>query len=715
MKKIFLLFIGVLLSATFVVNAQSIGSSLRAYYQSQKNLKGGKSVFDDKLDIKNIQGKEYISLIIRVDRKSDLSFLKKYDCKVHSRIGRIVTMIINVKDLEKLTKDNNIIELDASIGVNPALLKDAVKDLNMADVWAGNGLNQPYTGKDVIVGVADWGIDYTHPTFYDSTGNNYRILAAWDQFRKQGPAPEGFDYGTEIVGQQALLEAQCDTANQYDTNYHSTHVGGIAAGSGAGTQYKGLAYDANLIFCTWTLTLSDYIDAIVWMRDFAKKANKRLVINNSWGVYCFGYMNGESMLDEAINTMSDEDSVVFVVSAGNNGDAKFHLQTEFNAQDTIKQSEIEFQFQKYDVDTLYRGEIVTLQSENGTDFSTKISVYDYAWNLLAESDYMNSNGSDIEETTMIAQDDTIIYRAFSRYPEDNIKIVDWEIYQKKVVANTNHVVLTIKANEGIVHAWNVNRVAKAIGNTGFDFRASQEGFLEGNNEYGVSEPGLAEKVITVAAHRYKKGQWDPTIANFSSRGPNMTSYLKPEISAPGYSIVSSVNSFSSADATAKIGVTFNGKEYHFISASGTSMSAPMVTGSVAIMLEANNKLSPQEIKEIIEQTAKTDEYTGECPNYTWGYGKLNTWAAVQKAEQKVSLNEIKDENISIYPIPATDFVAIEGVEENSKIELFDILGRNIKTTKLSGKTLDIKDIPSGTYIIKIESDGVIKICEIIKK
>lgn len=238
MKKIFLLFIGVLLSATFVVNAQSIGSSLRAYYQSQKNLKGGKSVFDDKLDIKNIQGKEYISLIIRVDRKSDLSFLKKYDCKVHSRIGRIVTMIINVKDLEKLTKDNNIIELDASIGVNPALLKDAVKDLNMADVWAGNGLNQPYTGKDVIVGVADWGIDYTHPTFYDSTGNNYRILAAWDQFRKQGPAPEGFDYGTEIVGQQALLEAQCDTANQYDTNYHSTHVGGIAAGSGAGTQYK---------------------------------------------------------------------------------------------------------------------------------------------------------------------------------------------------------------------------------------------------------------------------------------------------------------------------------------------------------------------------------------------------------------------------------------------------------------------------------------------
>jgi subtilisin family serine protease len=160
-------------------------------------------------------------------------------------------------------------------------------------------------------------------------------------------------------------------------------------------------------------------------------------------------------------------------------------------------------------------------------------------------------------------------------------------------------------------------------------------YIAGDNQYSVSEPALAEKVITVAAYRYKKnGAWTPTIAYFSSRGKNLCSYLKPEISAPGYGIVSSVSSFASEPQTSSNMVSFNGRDYYFSPLSGTSMSGPMVSGTVALMLQANKNLTPIQIKEIIEQTARTDAYTESCPNYIWGYGKMDSYLRNQESRRK---------------------------------------------------------------------------------
>ena len=63
-------------------------------------------------------------------------------------------------------------------------------------VHTGLGLAQPFHGEGVLIGVLDWGFDYTHPNFYDTTLTSTRIRGAWDQYRQSGPAPAGFDYGT---------------------------------------------------------------------------------------------------------------------------------------------------------------------------------------------------------------------------------------------------------------------------------------------------------------------------------------------------------------------------------------------------------------------------------------------------------------------------------------------------------------------------------------
>ena len=102
-----------------------------------------------------------------------------------------------------------------------------IKDVQADKVHKGIDLPQTYTGQNVLIGIVDWGFDYTHPVFYDTLIQQHRILAAWDQFKTNGPAPNGFNYGTEYSNTAALLAAGSDTANIYSYGTHGTHVASI--------------------------------------------------------------------------------------------------------------------------------------------------------------------------------------------------------------------------------------------------------------------------------------------------------------------------------------------------------------------------------------------------------------------------------------------------------------------------------------------------------
>ncbi len=108
-----------------------------------------------------------------------------------------------------------------------------------------------------------------------------------------------------------------------------------------------------------------------------------------------------------------------------------------------------------------------------------------------------------------------------------------------------------------------------------------------------------------------------TIAYFSSRGPvtlNGKTYIKPDVSAPGVDIES----------------TYPGGSYEI--ASGTSMAAPYVSGTVALMLEKNPALKPSEIKQTLESTAVDLGPAGQDNDY--GSGRINAYEAVFYNEEK---------------------------------------------------------------------------------
>ena len=101
-----------------------------------------------------------------------------------------------ILNLNKLSQLPGIKSIQLAGKIKPFLDK-AVKDIGADSVQRGIGLPQGYTGKNVLIGITDWGFDYSSPMFYDTLLQNTRILAAWDQYKTAGPPPTGFSYGTE--------------------------------------------------------------------------------------------------------------------------------------------------------------------------------------------------------------------------------------------------------------------------------------------------------------------------------------------------------------------------------------------------------------------------------------------------------------------------------------------------------------------------------------
>jgi serine protease AprX len=152
--------------------------------------------------------------------------------------------------------------------------------------------------------------------------------------------------------------------------------------------------------------------------------------------------------------------------------------------------------------------------------------------------------------------------------------------------------------------------------------------------YGsITAPGNAPWVLTVGAYSTEGTpvRWDDVIASYSSRGPTAIDFLaKPDLVAPGTGIVSMSDRTSDFYKT-KAAYLLNGTRLvgykPYLSLSGTSMASPMVAGTVALMIQANPKLTPNLVKAILQYTAQKYHYDV----LTQGAGFLNSYGAVELA------------------------------------------------------------------------------------
>lgn len=201
---------------------------------------------------------------------------------------------------------------------------------------------------------------------------------------------------------------------------------------------------------------------------------------------------------------------------------------------------------------------------------------------------------------------------------------------------------------------------------------------------------------------------EDTIAGFSSRGPvtiDGSMRLKPDISAPGVGVRSSIR--------------FGG----YASFSGTSMAGPHVAGVVALMISANPDLAgqPDLIEDILRQTAvplTTDQECGgipgtEVPNHTYGYGRVDALAAVEKAIELGQLNATTSAlppSFRVYPNPTSGsfFVASQNSHDSASLELFSASGQHLMTDSWQNAGIREVQLPataSGLVFYRIIADG----------
>lgn len=677
-------------------------------------------------DLISINGEHYIGVLVLADEQQlDRAGMAQLGVRNDTRLGTLYSMRVPVTRFSDFIALDGIRYIEVGEPVSPDLQR-AVPSARVDSVHAGlGGLAQSYTGKGVVVAIIDWGFDYTHPVFYDTTMTNLRIVRAWDQNKLSGPPPAGYSFGTEYVGQQQLLSAGSDTLYVFGHSSHGTHVAGIAAGTGAGTVHKGVAFEAEIIMISLRRDAPSLIDAFSYITNYAAAVGKPYVVNMSFGSH-LGPHDGSFLKNMAIDILHGPGKV-FVGSAGNNGGStsRFHLDKDFSLTpiDTLK-TVVGFA----NVADMF-GQTLSMWGSANSDFSVALRLVNSSNQFIYETPFYYSLHEPLINDTILVGIDTLIIRIEStaKHFLNNKPNIRLEVKR----TGSAKVVLLATSENTYLHIWNNVRMNNRYTNWGVPLSATYPDALAGNQDFGLGEPaGVGKNVITVAsyvAERLHNNNWIlGNLSSFSSKGPTVDYRTKPDIASTGDMVISSVNSFDITQTQFESTVEFNGVTYGFVAFSGTSMSSPMVTGIVALMLEANPKMSALQAKQILKQTARLDNNTGpidSAGDLRWGWGKANALAAVKAAETLAGVPEAKFNNdiFSLFPNPASNLIYLTFKNQeplNGVAEIFSLDGKLMKRIENISQPLtriDVSNLPQGLYIITLQSERVIGVRKFVKE
>ena len=205
--------------------------------------------------------------------------------------------------------------------------------------------------------------------------------------------------------------------------------------------------------------------------------------------------------------------------------------------------------------------------------------------------------------------------------------------------------------------------------------------------YYISAPADADSVISVGAVNS-----EGDIAYFSSHGPTYDGRIKPEVCARGVSTWC---------------VNANSDSYR--TASGTSLSAPLVSGAAAVILSAHPDWTPMQVREAMMMTSDRVD----TPDNDYGYGVIDVMAAIDYETSAIDENSFPDEFsiLKIYPNPFNPTTTMQfkvGTDGHTSLHVYDITGHLVETI-INEKLMagdhyykwDASGLSSGIYFIHI--------------
>lgn len=595
-----------------------------------------------------------LTAFVRIDGNA-AEVLRQYGCKELARVGDISIAAIPLSSLGALSCGRQVKRIET--GRRCSIQMDTTRlVVNAEKVYTGEGLSQSYTGRGVVVGVQDIGFDLTHPNFYSADMSQYRIKALWDQLSRDTIGSTLY-VGRDYVGRDALLELKHPIDGETQT--HGTHTAGIAAGSGAEgngliSPYRGMACDADLVLVDNAADNASLIDpkdyykftyatdalGFKYIFDYAERMHQPCVINFSEGSSqdFHGY---DQLYYELLAKLIGPGRII-VSSAGNDGARNSYIHKNIGKERAgafIMGNEKRF----------------SCTAKSKQTFTFRVSVYDNVASPqivdISTVNVCNAQDSLLTDSLLVGGK-KYIWRVLA-YPNSydaRETAYDFQISSPSKLGDSPQVSLQVMGRDADIELYRMS---------GYMFPHSLDPVLDaGDCRYTIFSPSSSPDVICVGSTSYRtqfvnylgeKKVYDSgqkgIRSSFSAMGPTLDGRIKPDVMAPGQNIISSYSTFfinnpKNVNASVKSDVRhfeYNGRTYAWNANAGTSMSAPVVTGAIALWLQADPTLTPADCLEIFAKTCTHYDTSLSYPNNLYGYGQIDVAAGLREVLRRKAL------------------------------------------------------------------------------
>lgn len=599
------------------------------------------------------------------------------------------------------------------------------------DIHAGSGLDRAYTGKGVVAGLYDTGLDVNHINFKDAAG------------QPRTKALYVYNSGTPTRYTDATSISNFTTETTKET--HGTHVLGIMAGgykgsadfsyfgsngraaltlqgdAGSAIPYYGVAPDADLSVACGSLTTSYIVSGVQLISQYAKSKGQPCVINLSIGNNV-GPHDGSDATSKALDEVG-KNAIIFI-SAGNEGEDNISLNTTgesiktFVAQDPWTANVANGTIDIWGADNqVYTVRVFAYNRGTGREIFSYTLDKNLAGSSVKQGDMEGWNSSMLSGTLTVSSN---IDTGNNRY---NVAIIP------NVRSSNTQVVfgIAIEPKPGqTVDAFVRNLVFASF---------SQPGFIDGTPDNSINGMACGKNVVVVGS--FSSSRSFPFInnnkasstsyvgaadtgsrSNFSSYGWNTGTYeALPHVCAPGEVIVSSVSKYymdTHADEMYSGLYTMPGdglfiRNSTWAPMQGTSMASPFAAGVVALWLEADPTLTVSDVKDILAKTSTTDlMINSEIEK--WGAGKINALEGIKEVLKRKSdgVNDVVTDvdKALVTTADGRNYEIFVAGAKKVEATVYSLAGLGVAGAAADNNTLtlDAGNVAPGVYVLGIVTD-----------
>lgn len=660
-----------------------------------------------------------LRVFVTLDDASDISELTAIGIEPECVVGRRIVATVTPAQVDAMQTLDCVVRLSLTkpMRFDNDLMRQAT---NVDMIRQDPSFTTTYDGSGTIVALYDSGMQPNHPNFVTESGTpRVKVLYVYEP-------------GTGPLNDPGIREKEYTTVSQIKEfttenreGTHGTHVLGIAAGSYVDdvADYSGVAPGAELaVACGWTDD-GAILTGLSRLIQYAEMQGKPIVINLSLGDI-MGPHDGTDSFAAALDELAA--TTPLVISSGNSGDLGLALvkqldpagdnqvRTVLGGNDALAALNKPLRGQKWDAQGTYE-----IYASDANPYDLKVGFVDVNTGELQY--YVPLDEKGIGHITTSGLPSGTYSEYLDQYYKDSYIIVSSGISDNNRYYTTINLSLLKKApfNNNIIPAiivtgaesgqridLHTNSSVNLFSDNGIEgWDAATTDGSNNNLTCGRNVIGAGAYTTRIVAP-YEFGEVG-TVAPFSGSGTLIDGTTRPHVCAPGHALISSLSTYfrqsqqySSKSFPIARDLERDGMHYYWTPMSGTSMAAPVVTGTLALWRQANPDLTPAELRAIAMETAQAPE----TPSVRWGAGKIDAYAGLKRAIELLSVGNVSADMAADYLVQRQGdiFNITNAASADFDINVYNMSGVAVATAhSVNGQgSVSVYALPAGIYILR---------------